>query len=237
MPYPNERTILCNTESFSISKFSLYLQNSFSSSIRVFGEVNSYSFNKSYLSSEKFLYPLDKSISKVKLSYLPSEEGKKPVIFEYFTLRVSLAEKIQLDPKTKIFVDEAGMISTKLMNGLLTEMDKARSTGVFIGDVAQISSISGSNTFREFFEDSIISENTLFLKEITRQKDKVQLEIAQAVSFASALSEVKQNDLKLYVFKLTAEEIHNHFVVSRRLEDKEEGYQRIVKDKKIKEIL
>ena len=45
---------------------------------------------------------------------------------------------------------------------------------------------------------------------------------------------VKQNDLKLYVFKLTAEEIHNHFVVSRRLEDKEEGYQRIVKEKKIK---
>ena len=48
---------------------------------------------------------------------------------------------------------------------------------------------------------------------------------------------VKQNDLKLYVFKLTAEEIHNHFVVSRRLEDKEEGYQRIVKEKKIKEIV
>ena len=48
---------------------------------------------------------------------------------------------------------------------------------------------------------------------------------------------LKQNDLNLYVFKLTAEEIHNHFVVSRRLEDKEEGYQRIVKEKKIKEIV
>ncbi|CAI3119274.1 hypothetical protein MWMV16_MWMV16_00311 [Acinetobacter baumannii] len=51
------------------------------------------------LSSEKFLYPLDKSISKVKLSYLSSGEGKKPVIFEYVTLRVSLAEKIRLDTK------------------------------------------------------------------------------------------------------------------------------------------
>jgi hypothetical protein len=29
---------------------------------------------------------------------------------------------------------------------------------------------------------------------------------------------VNQNQLKLYVFKLSAEEIHNHFVVSRRLE-------------------
>ena len=37
--------------------------------------------------------------------------------------------------------------------------------------------------------------------------------------------------LKLYVFKLSAEEIHNHFVVSRRLENKRRGYQRIVKRK------
>lgn len=48
---------------------------------------------------------------------------------------------------------------------------------------------------------------------------------------------VEQNNLKLYVFKLTSEEIHNHFVVSRRLENRDDGYQRIVKDKKIKEIV
>lgn len=48
---------------------------------------------------------------------------------------------------------------------------------------------------------------------------------------------VEQNSLKLYVFKLTSEEIHNHFVVSRRLENRDDGYQRIVKDKKIKEIV
>ena len=63
------------------------------------------------LSSENFLYPLDKSISKVKLSYLPSEKGKKPVIFEYFTLRVSLAEKIQLDPKRVMALKEIMEIS------------------------------------------------------------------------------------------------------------------------------
>ncbi len=48
---------------------------------------------------------------------------------------------------------------------------------------------------------------------------------------------VNQNQLKLYVFKLSAEEIHNHFAVSRRLENRDDGYQRIVKEKKIKEIV
>lgn len=48
---------------------------------------------------------------------------------------------------------------------------------------------------------------------------------------------IEQNNLKLYAFKLSAEEIHNHFVVSRRLENRDDGYQRIVKDKKIKEIV
>lgn len=48
---------------------------------------------------------------------------------------------------------------------------------------------------------------------------------------------VLQNSLKLYVFKLTSEEIHNHFVISRRLENRDDGYQRIVKEKKIKEIV
>jgi hypothetical protein len=63
------------------------------------------------LSSENFLYPLDKSISKVKLSYLPAEEGRKPVIFEYFTLRVSLAPKIKLDPKRVMALQEIMEIS------------------------------------------------------------------------------------------------------------------------------
>jgi len=47
---------------------------------------------------------------------------------------------------------------------------------------------------------------------------------------------IKQNDLNLYVFKLTAEEIHNNFVVSRRYIDKKEGYQRILKDSKVRNI-
>jgi len=47
---------------------------------------------------------------------------------------------------------------------------------------------------------------------------------------------IKQNDINLYVFKLTAEEIHNNFVVSRRYLDKKEGYQRILKDSKVKNI-
>lgn len=62
--------------------------------------------DKHNLSSEDFFYPVDSTISKVKLSYLPSQEGKKPVIFEYLTLRVNLAEKIKLDQKRVIALKE-----------------------------------------------------------------------------------------------------------------------------------
>ena len=48
--------------------------------------------------------------------------------------------------------------------------------------------------------------------------------------------QIKQNDLNLYVFKLTSEEIHNNFVVSRRYKNREDGYQRILKDSKVKNI-
>jgi len=47
---------------------------------------------------------------------------------------------------------------------------------------------------------------------------------------------VEQNNLYLYVFSLTSEQIHNNFVVSRRYEDREEGYQRILKKSKVKNI-
>jgi len=47
---------------------------------------------------------------------------------------------------------------------------------------------------------------------------------------------IKQNDMNLYVFVLTSEQIHNNFVVSRRYEDREEGYQRILRKSKVKNI-
>ena len=48
---------------------------------------------------------------------------------------------------------------------------------------------------------------------------------------------IKQNDISLYVFTLNAGEVYNNFEVSRRYEDKEKGYQRIVNDTKIKKII
>jgi len=47
---------------------------------------------------------------------------------------------------------------------------------------------------------------------------------------------INQNGLNLYVFILTSEEIHNNFYVSRRYENREEGYQRILKKSKVKNI-
>jgi len=48
---------------------------------------------------------------------------------------------------------------------------------------------------------------------------------------------IEQNNLPLYVFSLNAGELYNNFEVSRRLENKEEGYQRIVNENKIKKIV
>jgi len=47
---------------------------------------------------------------------------------------------------------------------------------------------------------------------------------------------IEQNNINLYVFVLTSEQIHNNFVVSRRYLDKEEGYQRVLKESKVKNI-
>lgn len=48
---------------------------------------------------------------------------------------------------------------------------------------------------------------------------------------------IQQNDIPLYIFTLNAGDVYNNFEVSRRYEDKEKGYQRIVKDTKIKKIV
>ena len=49
--------------------------------------------------------------------------------------------------------------------------------------------------------------------------------------------QIVQNDIPLYIFTLNAGEIYNNFEVSRRYDDKETGYQRIVKDSKVKKII
>jgi len=48
---------------------------------------------------------------------------------------------------------------------------------------------------------------------------------------------IEQNNLPLYIFTLNADKLYNSFEVSRRLENKEEGYQRIVNETKIKKIV
>lgn len=47
---------------------------------------------------------------------------------------------------------------------------------------------------------------------------------------------IEQNNLPLYIFTLNAGDIYNNFEISRRY-DKEEGYQRIVKETKVKKIV
>lgn len=46
---------------------------------------------------------------------------------------------------------------------------------------------------------------------------------------------INQNNLNLYIFVLTSEQIHNNFVVSRRFE-RDEGYQRVLNSTKVKNI-
>ncbi len=48
---------------------------------------------------------------------------------------------------------------------------------------------------------------------------------------------IVQNDINLYIFTLTAGEIYDNFSVSRRFDNKDEGYQRIVIESKIKKLV
>ena len=76
--------------------------------------------------------------------------------------------EITLNKQTVIIVDEAGMVSTKLMSRLVDESQRSGAKLILIGDERQIQSVEAGGALRALKEDLGFSE----LKEIRRQNEE-----------------------------------------------------------------
>src|SRR5512135_1295735 len=75
--------------------------------------------------------------------------------------------RLTLDRRTVLVVDEAGMIGTRALHRLMTEADRAGLRLVLVGDAKQLQSIDAGGGFAGLSKRLGFAE----LKEITRQRD------------------------------------------------------------------
>ena len=71
-------------------------------------------------------------------------------------------------------------------------------------------------------------------KKATKKAHKKSGKIAKPLRFAA--SEVEQSEHKLYVFKAKASELYAALSINRRIEDKDEGYQRVLSPSRVDAI-
>lgn len=107
--------------------------------------------------------------------------------------------KIHLDEKSIVFLDESSMVDTRTFHDLMQNIDRTGAKLVLIGDSNQISAVGAGQTLTEYLQDSEITkhkENFAILDEITRQKDSVSLEIAKSTSLANVYRNGNVDELK-----------------------------------------
>ena len=63
------------------------------------------------VSNTTFIYPLEQSVSKVKLTYIQEREDQKKLIFDYLRLRVSILPSIKLDDKRTLALQDIKELS------------------------------------------------------------------------------------------------------------------------------
>ncbi len=95
--------------------------------------------------------------------------------------------KVALQATDVIFVDEAGMIGTRNYNRLLKAVEVSGAKLVLVGDNNQLDPVSAGNTFNEFINAHADKKFTSILSEITRQKNKDALKVAQKVSGSESM--------------------------------------------------
>ena len=67
--------------------------------------------NKYKVSNITFIYPLEQSVSKVKLTYTQEREDQKKLIFDYLRLRVGILPSIKLDDKRTLALQDIKELS------------------------------------------------------------------------------------------------------------------------------
>ena len=99
--------------------------------------------------------------------------------------------RLEWNDKTVVMVDEAGMISTRLMARLLSHAEHAGAKVILVGDEKQLASMDRGGMFGHFAEQHGYSE----LSEITRQRGADQRELATRAShydFAAGLAALEK---------------------------------------------
>jgi conjugative relaxase-like TrwC/TraI family protein len=97
------------------------------------------------------------------------------------------AERLRIDPKTVLVVDEAGMVGTKQMARLLDAVQKGGGKLVLVGDARQLQPIEAGAPFAALAKRLGAAE----LNEITRQRDERDREVVRAIARGEAGSALK----------------------------------------------
>jgi len=84
---------------------------------------------------------------------------------------------VELDDRTVVIVDEAGMVSSADMDHLLAEARAKGSKVILVGDTEQLAPVEAGRPF----EDLQKSHGALELSEVRRQKDQADREIGRAI--------------------------------------------------------
>lgn len=102
----------------------------------------------------------------------------------YLKLNAKAKDPTLIDKKTVIFVDEAGMVDTKLMKDLLHRAAAAGAKVILTGDGrhSQLQPVQAGNHFREIVRQTPSME----LKEIRRQKSEADREVVRRLASGQA---------------------------------------------------
>ncbi|MEM1692449.1 MAG: MobF family relaxase [Thermofilaceae archaeon] len=93
---------------------------------------------------------------------------------------LSSQQKEKIDSKTILFVDEAGMLSSKKANELLKIAKETNAKIVFQGDVKQLKSVEAGDFFNDLFRN--FKDDFVILTDIRRQKKEKYRELTKAIA-------------------------------------------------------
>lgn len=96
--------------------------------------------------------------------------------------------EIELNKKTVLVLDEAGMVGTRLINEVIERVQKANAKLVLVGDQKQLTAISAGSPFRAIAERI----GSVDLQEITRQRDVWARKAVKEFSRGEAESALKR---------------------------------------------
>lgn len=97
---------------------------------------------------------------------------------DYFNALIERAERYQITEKTVVVIDEAGMVGTRQMERLVSQVQKAGGKLVLVGDAKQLQPVEAGGPFRAIAERIGAAE----LTDIRRQRDERDREAVKEIA-------------------------------------------------------